>query len=219
MVAELVGAAGTGKSTLSLRLAGQPGVLRASVWKLPRGWWLYNALRSLPTLFALCVRARALPWADMRYMIRLRTLHHLVQRRRARASAPLVILDEGPVFALAWLRLFGDQRAAGRTMARWRRTVIRDWASTVDVVVLLDAPDAVLAGRIRTRDQPHRVKSGSDGEISRFATAYREAFGEVIAALTAANGVRVVRLGSDGEAVDRTVDRLQQLLHGGAHGD
>ena len=73
MVAELVGAAGTGKSTLSLRLAG-PGVLRASVWKLPRGWWLYNALRSMPTLFALCVRARALPafTAAVRYRKRER---------------------------------------------------------------------------------------------------------------------------------------------------
>jgi len=219
MVAELVGAAGTGKSTLSLRLARRPGVMRASVWKLPRGWWVFNAVRSLPSLLALCLRAQALPWADMGYMIRLRTLHHLVRSRRTRASAPLVILDEGPVFALAWLRLFGHERAAGQTMTRWRRAVIRDWAATVDVVVLLDAPDAVLAGRIRTRDQPHRIKAGSDSEIGRFATAYREAFGEVIAALTAANGVRVVRLGSDGEAVDRTVDRLEQLLHGGAHGD
>jgi len=217
MIAELVGAAGTGKSTLSQRLARRPGVMRASVWKLPRAWWLVNAVRSLPTLVALCVRTRALPWADMRYMIRLRTLHHLVTRRRGR-RAPLVILDEGPVFALAWLRLFGDERAAGQTMARWRRRVIRDWAETVDVVVLLDAPDAVLAGRIRTRDQPHRIKARSDVEIGRFAAAYREAFGEVIDALTAANGVRVVRLGSDGEAVDRTVDRLQQLLHGGTDG-
>ena len=52
MVAELVGAAGTGKSTLSLRLARRPGVMRASVWKLPRGWWVFNAVRSLPTLLA-----------------------------------------------------------------------------------------------------------------------------------------------------------------------
>ena len=60
--------------------------------------------------------------------------------------------------------------------------------------------------------QSHRVKAGSDTEISRFATAYRRAFGEVIAALTAANGVRVVELQSDGEGVDRTVDRLRALL-------
>jgi broad-specificity NMP kinase len=212
MIAELVGAAGTGKSTLSQRLARRPGVMRASVWKLPRGWWLLNAVRSLPTLLVLCLRTRALPWADMRYMIRLRTLRHMLTRRPAR-QAPLVVLDEGPVFALAWLRLFGHGRSTGHAMTRWRRAVIRDWAETVDVVVLLDAPDAVLAGRIRTRDQPHRVKAGSDVEIGRFATAYREAFGEVIAALTAANGVRVVRLGSDAEPVDRTVDRLGQLLH------
>src|SRR5205807_2003594 len=60
MIAELVGTAGTGKSTLSQRLARGPGVMRASVWKLPRGWWLLNAVRSLPTLLALCLRTRAL---------------------------------------------------------------------------------------------------------------------------------------------------------------
>ncbi len=219
LIAELVGAAGAGKSVLSQALARRPEVMRASVWKLPRGWWLYNAVRSLPTLMGLCVRTRALPWADMRYMIRLRTLHHMLTRRKAR-RAPFVVLDEGPVFALAWLQLFGDPSVGGgAAMARWRREVIREWAETVDVVVLLDAPDTVLAGRIRSREQSHRVKAGSDTEISRFATAYRRAFGEVIAALTAANGVRVVELQSDGEGVDRTVDRLRALLRWDAHGD
>lgn len=218
-IAELVGAAGTGKSALSLALARRPEVMRASVWKLPRRWWLYNAVRSLPTLLGLCLRSGALPWADMRYMIRLRTLHHLLTRRAA-SRVPFVVLDEGPVFALAWLQLFGDPSVGeADAMARWRRQVIREWAHTVDAVVLLDAPDTVLAGRIRTRDQPHRVKGGSDTEISRFTTAYRQAFNEVIAALTAENGVRVVELESDGEGVDRTVDRLRQLLRWDTHGD
>src|ERR1051325_1482969 len=219
MIAELVGAAGAGKSVLSQALAQRPEVMRASVWKLPRGWWLYNAVRSLPTLMGLCVRTRALPWADMRYMIRLRTLHHMLTRRTAR-RAPFVVLDEGPVFALAWLQLYGDPGVGrGAAMARWRREVIREWAETVDVVVLLDPPDTVLDGRIRTREQSHRVKAGSDTEISRFATAYRQAFGDVIGALTAANGVRVIELHSNGEGVDRTVDRLRALLGWDAHGD
>lgn len=219
MIVELVGAAGTGKSVLSQALARRPEVMRASVWKLPRARWLYNAVRSVPTLMALCLRTRALPWADMRYMVRLRTLHHLLTSRRTR-RVPFVVLDEGPVFALAWLQLFGDPGVGeGDAMAGWRRQVVREWARTVDVVVLLDAPDTVLAGRIRAREQSHRVKGGSDTEISRFATAYRQAFGKVIAALTAASGVRVVELESDGAGVDHTVDRLRALLRWDAHGD
>src|SRR6266571_2155284 len=129
-IAELVGAAGAGKSVLSQALARRPEVMRASVWKLPRGWWLYNAVRSLPTLMGLCVRTRALPWADMRYMIRLRTLHHMLTRRKAR-RAPFVVLDEGPVFALAWLQLFCDPSVGGgAAMPRWRRRTACAWSSS-----------------------------------------------------------------------------------------
>lgn len=215
-VAELVGAAGTGKSALSQRLARRPGVLRASVWNLPRGWWLLNALRSVPTLVGLCVRAWAVPWDDVGYIIRLRTLNHMLARWRAR-QVRFVILDEGPVFALAWLRLFGEKRLRGDAMKRWWRGAVRQWAATVDLVVLLDAPDPVLARRIRTRERPHRVKQSTDAEIGAFCAAYRQAFGEVIAALTAENGVRVVALESDGEAEDRTADRVLQLLEGDVH--
>lgn len=218
LVAELVGPAGAGKSALSERLARQPGVLRASVWNLPRGPWLLAAVRSLPTLMALCVATRALPWADMRQIIRLRTLRHLLTHRWSR-HAPLVVLDEGPVFALAWLLLFGHRRGRDGAMTRWWRSTVRAWAATVDVVVSLDAPDAVLAGRIRGREKPHRVKQSSDGEIGAFTAAYRQAFRDVIAALRAENGVQVVALGSEEEAVDHTAERLLRLLEESVHGE
>jgi len=216
LVAELVGPAGAGKSALSQWLARRPGVTRASVWNLPRGWWLLNAVRSLPTLLTVGVRARPFPWEDMRYLVRLRTLRQVVERRRAE-HVPLVVLDEGPVFALAWLRLFGHQRRRRDALTPWRQQALEEWAAALDLVVLVNAPDAVLMERIRARDKAHRVKHRTDEEIGAFLAAYRGAFDEVIAGLTAQRGVQVVTLDSDGEAIDRTAERLLEVLEEQVH--
>lgn len=218
LVAELVGPAGAGKSALSHRLVGRVGALRASVWLLPRGWWVVNAVRSLPALVALCVATRSLPWEEMRQIIRLRTLRQLLARRAAR-RAPLVVLDEGPVFALAYTRLFGYERWRTDAPAPWWHRALREWMGALDVVVLLDAPDDVLARRIRSRDKEHRVKQSSDSEIDAFTAAYRKAFTLAIDTLVAETGARVTTLQSDGEGADRTVERLLELLEGNGHGE
>src|SRR2546422_47655 len=164
LVAELVGPAGTGKSAVSQCLARRPGVMRASVWNLPRGWWLLNAVRSLPTLLALCARTRPLPWEELRQLVRLRTLRQVLERRPVQ-HVPLVVLDEGPVFALAWLRLFGRQRRRGDALAPWWQRALQQWAAALDIVVRVNAPDAVLLERIRPRGEPHRVKHRPHAEI------------------------------------------------------
>jgi predicted ATPase len=213
MIAELVGPAGAGKSILTERLSREPGALRASIWKLPRAQWVISAIRSLPTLVALCISTRSLPWEDLRHIIRLGALHRVLQRQRA-AGARLVLLDEGPVFALAWLQVYGQDRLRHAAMAAWWRDTAREWARALDTIVLLDAPDPVLAGRMRGRAQAHSMKQKSDADIARFSAAYRTAFERVVAALrTAEEGhVRIVTLHSDGESVDHVAARLLKLL-------
>src|SRR6266550_2096117 len=143
LVVELVGPAGAGKSALSEHLARRPGVVRASIWNLPRGAWLLNAVRSLPTLLAVGVRTRPFPWEDMRHLVRLRTLRQVLARQRAQ-QVPLVVLDEGPVYALAWLRLFGHQRRRGDALAPWRQRALEQWAGALDLVVTLDSDAAAI---------------------------------------------------------------------------
>ncbi|PYP15640.1 MAG: hypothetical protein DMD54_11680 [Gemmatimonadetes bacterium] len=211
MVAEVVGPAGAGKSSLTERLSQQPGATRASIFRLPRVWWVIGALQSIPALVALCIRTRSLPWEDLRHIIRLRTLHRLLQRQRA-AGTRLVLLDEGPVFALAWLQVYGRDRLRNAAMAAWWRDTAREWARALDVVVLLDAPDAVLASRVRERAKPHPMKHKTDAEIATFSATYREAYAGVISALTAENHVRVVSLSSDGDTPERVSTRVLDLI-------
>src|SRR5207253_8094260 len=103
---------------------------------------------------------------------------------RMAGSRRLVVLDEGPVFALAWLQVFGAERLLRSTAyKRWVQRTLADWARVLDAVVLVDAPDPVLSQRIRARVKPHLVKDQSDQQITAFAARFRAAFASVIPAV------------------------------------
>ena len=80
---ELTGPAGAGKGTLS----------------------------TSPTFTGLWLHSRSPLWVETRHMVRLQTLHRAL-RRPAPYSDGALIFDEGPVFAMAWLRNLRPRGAA-----------------------------------------------------------------------------------------------------------
>src|SRR2546425_11413410 len=141
LIVELVGPAGVGKSALAQRLLARPDVVRASVWNLPAALLIESAVRSLPLLLRLCVVTRALPREELKQIVRLNALRLFISRRVA--GAAVVVLDEGPVFALSWLRVFGHPRLQNGRAEPWWLATYAVWAALLDRVVLLDAPEPV----------------------------------------------------------------------------
>ncbi len=213
LVVELVGPAGAGKSLVAERLIGRGDVLRASVWNLPRALILESAVRSLPVLLRLCYETRALPHAELQQIVRLNALRLLVRRRAV--GARLVLLDEGPVFALSWLRVFGHpQMQNGRLDSWWRRTVA-DWAGVLDRLVFLDAPEPLLLSRIRGRQKPDDVfRQMSDAEIRDLIARYRVAFERVIGDVAASGRPRLLALDTADASPERLGDAVLTLLDG-----
>src|SRR5206468_4241144 len=111
-------------------VAGVAAALRA--WGLPVGVVSRGAVSLLPTFLPLCLASRRVPWQEMKQMIRLAAL----QRFLARAATPrhrLIVLDEGPVFVLSWLQVFGAGRfARGASYQRWARRTLVAWAALLD---------------------------------------------------------------------------------------
>jgi len=123
----------------------------------------------------------------------------------------VILLDEGPVFALSWLDVF-FARNGDRVPASWRRRVITQWASLLDVVVFIDAADITLANRIRTREKPHMVKGLSDDEIFGFSAGFRRAFERTIGELSQAGPVAIDTLSTDTAPQDENTARLLSRL-------
>jgi broad-specificity NMP kinase len=210
LLVELTGPAGVGKTTLSRALLGRGGVESGSIWGLPVHSLLGNGLRLMPSLLDRCISSRSLLWGESRHIVRLETLH----RKLTSGSAPLrvVLFDEGPVFALAWLRGFGHEVMRSKASEAWWQTTLRNWAGVMDAVVVVEANDALLARRIRSRPHDHEVKEFSDPEIVAWMARFREALSWVLSRLTAEGGPAVLRVTTDREPPEMLAERVGAAL-------
>jgi thymidylate kinase len=208
LLVELAGPAGAGKSTLARTLTERYRAGSGTIWGLPVPALLGNGAQLLPTFIPFWRHSRSLLWDEARHMVRLRTLHRAL-RQDDRRQARIVIFDEGPVFALAWLRGFGHGVMRSEASGEWWRTTLREWAGDVDLVVVLDASDNVLAHRIRSRPEWHEVKQASDAEISPWLARFRSALDWVLGELTHAGGPVILRIPADDPP-----ERLAELIIG-----
>lgn len=181
-IVELIGPAGVGKSAVAAALGRDPGVLCTSMWNVPRTELAWATVCSVPSSLDLMRRARAPLSREVRHIARMRALLNFLDRDNL-SRYRLIVVDEGAVYTLAWLRVIGHQIFADARTAAWRRYVAGLWAATLDGVVRLDASDEVLGQRIRARAKEHILAKAPDAEVRAFSARYREAFAEVLAAM------------------------------------
>jgi len=212
-VAEIIGPAGAGKSSLS-RLLQSGNDVRAglSVWGLPLGLLTVSTFASLPNLASLCLSRTSLGWEDLKLVVQHNALLRLIRRECGKGEQTL-LLDEGTVFALAKLRAFRNQDVAVGDSDRWMQSLLNKLAPTLNAVIWLDAPDTILAGRIREREKPHRMKDRSDAEIANHLSRYRNSFERVVAEISKRNGssFKVFRFSTDGVPLEEIA--TQVLAH------
>lgn len=211
VVVELVGPAGAGKTTLARSVTEADASVRSglSLWGLPRRRLVRSAMALLPTILGATFNRTPLRTGEMGQMIRLGALRRVVEDEASRHR--VIILDEGPVFALSWLDVFFSRNGA-HVPASWRRRVIAEWATLLDVVVFIDASDITLADRIRTREKPHMVKELPDAEIFGFSAGFRRAFERAIGELAQAGHIVVDSLKTDSGPVDENTAHLLTKL-------
>jgi shikimate kinase len=172
---ELVGVAGAGKTTLLKELKRRDPSLftEVTIRNLDRlALLVRHTVRFLPALLSHAPRGRWLSWEELRAMGYLQGWRRIVQGHR---SSPLVF-DHGPIFRLVQLRELGPPLVASPAFVAWWQSQRRAWSRAIDLVVWLDAPDAVLIPRITGRDQRHVVKHMPVGPALDFLTTYRKGY-------------------------------------------
>lgn len=210
LVIELVGPAAVGKTSV-VEALGAEGRLRRTGMRVPRYRHLTTALALAPTFLALHRPYRGMLWKEMKRITYLGSLLRLLRERSAWAAGS-VVLDEGAVYMLARLEVLGGERTRSTGYARWRRAAIEAWAQTLDLIVWLDAPDAVLSARLRERAQEHPVKRLPDDAVQRFLADYRRSYRRLIQAFETARGPEVLTVRSDREGPRCIARRLSAVV-------
>lgn len=219
LVVELVGPWGAGKGTLLATIGSRDRFIRVDldVWSLPRRLLLLGGLQSCPTILGLWRAARRLLWREGKLLIKLQAMSHQLERQRFERYR-VAVLDEGPVLALSWLHAFAHPSATNGGLADWWPGALRYWAQAVDIVVLLDAPDAVLTQRIRERPRYHPLQSKPDGEVFEALGRYRTACNRVVSDLRAHGGPTVLPFRTDRQSSAEIADQLFAAFESARYG-
>jgi shikimate kinase len=201
---ELIGVAGAGKSSIASALVALDGRIRARP-RVDNGTYVATVPTLLPTFLSLHWPPRRVLTKEMKRILRVHALHRMVRT----ASGPgLILFDEGPLYMLARLLVFGGAAVQTRAFAHWWHGAIALWARSLSAIVWVDASDDVLAARLNTRPQSHRLRGASDSVIRAFLASYRDAYRRVLADLAAAGGPAPWMVKTDDTSVHATAHAI-----------
>jgi hypothetical protein len=226
MIVELVGAPGSGKTTLAVALCRRLGDV--GVRALPTGAarrrarrrlrWPRAALAGAALAFILghprlvlrvaagqaCRRA---PWPQrvvtLRRFLRDAAVHRLL--RQTLRAGEAAVLCEGLVQRVIGLHVSVTERARPQAVSRYVAAL-----PAIDGLVLLRAPVALCTRRIGARGLPRRLRGRSPAEVTRFVAHAAEA-AELAAAACVARGTPVLSASTAG-ALDGCLTALTPRL-------
>ena len=124
------------------------------------------------------------------------------------------LLDQGPIFLLTYLRLFGFSGVEDELLRQWWSQKLDDWASILDTIFWLDAQDDVLLERIHHRDRWHIIKTMSDDEAVNFLARYREVFWQIIPEICSRGEMKIIRFSSDHDSLTQIVGQILDAFEG-----
>lgn len=217
LVVELVGLAGSGKTTLA-KCLGQyykkiligPELELRKFKNIPI--FAAQAPSLMPILLQRCPSSRWFTWDEIKAMAYLNGWHRMLSQQ-SMSNITTIILDHGPVFKLATLNAFGPERLKGQGVESWWDKMFEQWAQILDIVIWLEAPNAILRERINSRAQKHYVKEKSEPEVNRFLAKYRKSYEQILAKLKAHNGLSILKFDTNSTTLDQIVNNILEACN------
>jgi len=212
LIIELVGLAGSGKTTLSRALSRRSEKIQLGAEiELRKLKHIPVFVRNTPSLLPIILHrsrySRGFTWEEIKYLVYLKGWPHVLGQQAAYAGSA-ILLDHGPVFKLATLNAFGPEYLKTESIQAWWNSMFNQWASTVDIVIWLDAPDPILEKRINSRNQRHAVKGKTETEVLRFLARYRISYEQILAKLMTDRGPALFQFDTSQTTIEQVVDEV-----------
>jgi len=214
LIIELVGLAGSGKTTLShaLNRRSEKIQLGAEI-ELRKLKHIPVFVRNTPPLLPIILHrsrySRWFTWEEIKYVVYLKGWPHVLgQQQQAAHGDEAILLDHGPVFKLATLNAFGPEYLKTEKVKTWWNNMFKQWASRVDIIIWLDAPDTILEQRINSRNQRHAVKGKTKTEVLQFLARYRMSYEEILAKLMTDQGPVLFQFDTSQTSIEQVVEEV-----------
>lgn len=134
------------------------------------------------------------------------------QLARPVPDGAITILDHGPIFMLGIVREFGPDFARHECFIRWCDHAVKAWSVALDLVLWLDAPNAILLQRIERRQRDHVIKGKPYEEGCVYLDRCRLSFERLLSEMTACGGPNVLRVDAATVAPDDIAECFLQAL-------
>jgi thymidylate kinase len=217
LIIELIGPAGAGKTTLSRALKRRSEKIQIGaeielrkIKYMPV--FVRNALLLLPIILYRWHYSRWFTWEEIKYLIYLRGWPRVLKQQAAQGG-DAILLDHGPVFKLATLNGFGPVRLQTKGFGSWWNDMFRQWASIVDIVIWLDAPDPILEKRINSRNQRHAVKGRSEFEVLHFLARYRASYEQILAKWATYGKPILLKFDTSQTTIEQVADEVLRTIN------
>ena len=220
MIIEIIGPAGAGKSTLAKALVEQIGHAKIETppsYRKAENFFFFvrNSYSILPILSQFCLRknGRYSLWHHFISLVMINGWHQVLNQK-ALTRESIIILDQGPVYMIAFERLFGYARYETSISKKYWERAFQRWAETVDRLIWLDTSAQVLVERIRKRETMHGIKSLNDKDACQYLESYRQTYESVISSLVAcSNALKVLCIDTGRFSLEATVAKVINELH------
>jgi thymidylate kinase len=186
LAAEVVGPPGSGKTSLLEALTSSGvGVGPVAEYRRIRHVpaYLWSVVSLVRVLLPTSAVARPSLW-ELNKMIRLEASSRVLRRSIGASGERIVVFAQGPVYTLTRLYDLAERASGAPTYCRWWSAKLTQWATELDLAIVLDAPDDVLMQRILDRPKDHRAKGASEASARSILWAERARYDAVLADLS-----------------------------------
>ncbi len=217
MLMELVGVAGSGKSTLRKMLKELNPQIDV-VAPPPKYYYLMPILKIIVRWFPLYLRHYSKTrWFTMQEIKIIGYLDCWLPylRRCAVEKDMMVVLDPGSIYWLTALKTFGPELTRDAKFQAWWETMRKKWLSAIDIFVWLDAPTELLIQRVQGREEWHESKLMTHDETAQSFDLYRKGYRELIDLLSKRRKNHVLIFQTDQTPTEEIFNQVKELLDEG----
>jgi thymidylate kinase len=208
-IIEIVGLAGTGKSTLfrSLRLRNE----EIKVFPLPKSWFIRSLTKRSNLWLPLWLQRHQLHKEFTREeLISIGCIEawlHYIQLQNSR-SGDIAVLDPGSVYWLTKLQGYRSRLIGMSAYLRWWEDKFEQWSSALDVIIWLDAPEELCLQRVLGRQEWHHAKHMEANEVLERFRGLRKSYEQIILRMVSRHPKKVFCFRTDQISTEEIVDRI-----------